>query len=715
MQSMTKLIRRLSVAIAFVFALTAIAGAQQPQSAQPPAEARELLRLLEDPTVRTWLQAEMASAEEPKSTRETAEESLVGAVSGRLAEVRAHVAGLLAAVPRIPAETSNAATRTSAELSGWSPLTLLLMVLALAVVGIVCEAIFSRLTVGPRRTLTEAPTSEPRSSAFVQALRFAFGLGQVISFAIGSIGAFLLFRWPAPLEKAVLALLVAVLVIRITYALGVFLLAPPNRGLPIQRQDVRLLPMSDLAAAFWQRRLLAFVGYFTVGYAIVSLMPSYGFSPQVRFIAAYTLGIGLLAIAIETTWRRPHASGDGDAGQVRRSRAFDWAVTAYLCLLWLVWVVGGPRPFWIGVYIGFLATAMRLVGKVARGIAGRSVTDSGVASVRAVAIERGARAGFLVVAALWLAYVSGIDFVSLGDETTLAMRLARGAAGAVVILLVADFVWQIARASIDRNLSAAADAEGLDAQELARRGRLRTLLPIFRNVLFIVVAVTAILMALSALGVQIGPLIAGAGVVGVAIGFGAQTLVKDIISGVFYMLDDAFRVGEYIQSGSYKGTVESFSLRSVKLRHHRGPVFTVPFGELGAVQNMSRDWVIDKFMITVEYDTDLPKAKKIVKAVGAQLKEDPELGPNILETVKMQGVEQFGEYGIQLRFKVMTKPGQVTTVRRAAYALIKKAFDENGIHFAFPTVQVAGGGEDAAPAAMQQVVENLKDKSVAAE
>ena len=111
------------------------------------------------------------------------------------------------------------------------------------------------------------------------------------------------------------------------------------------------------------------------------------------------------------------------------------------------------------------------------------------------------------------------------------------------------------------------------------------------------IAVLAGLMALSALGVEIGPLIAGAGVVGVAVGFGAQTLVKDVISGIFYLLDDAFRVGEYIQSGSYKGTVESFSLRSVKLRHHRGPVYTVPFGELGAVQNMSRDWVIDKFQI----------------------------------------------------------------------------------------------------------------------
>ena len=119
--------------------------------------------------------------------------------------------------------------------------------------------------------------------------------------------------------------------------------------------------------------------------------------------------------------------------------------------------------------------------------------------------------------------------------------------------------------------------------------------------LFATIVIITLLMALSSLGIEIGPLIAGAGVVGVAIGFGAQTLVKDVIAGMFYLLDDAFRVGEYIQSGSYKGTVESFSLRSVKLRHHRGDLFTVPFGELGAVQNMSRDWVIDKFTINVDY------------------------------------------------------------------------------------------------------------------
>jgi moderate conductance mechanosensitive channel len=229
--------------------------------------------------------------------------------------------------------------------------------------------------------------------------------------------------------------------------------------------------------------------------------------------------------------------------------------------------------------------------------------------------------------------------------------------------------------------------------------RLRTLLPILRNFLAVFIAVVAGMMVLSGLGVAVGPLIAGAGVFGVAIGFGSQTLVKDILSGVFYMMDDAFRVGEYIQSGSYMGTVESFSIRSVKLRHHRGPVFTVPFGSLGAVQNMSRDWVIDKFMINVSYDADVAKVKKVVKGIGAELLEDPELGPMIIETVKMKGVEQFGDYGITLSFAMTTKPGHQTQIRRRAQAMIKEAFDANGIHFASPTVQVAGDDTQSTAAA----------------
>jgi moderate conductance mechanosensitive channel len=167
----------------------------------------------------------------------------------------------------------------------------------------------------------------------------------------------------------------------------------------------------------------------------------------------------------------------------------------------------------------------------------------------------------------------------------------------------------------------------------------------------------------------------------------------------------AFRVGEYIQAGRYKGTVEGFSIRSVKLRHHRGPAFTVPFSLLGAVENMSRDWVIDKIAIGVTYDSDLTLAKKLIKQIGLDLAKDPEFAPLIIEPLKMQGVDELGDYAVQIRAKMMTLPGENFVIRRQAYAMIKKAFDENGIKFAFPTVQVAGEATPATAAIAQQALE----------
>jgi small-conductance mechanosensitive channel len=233
-----------------------------------------------------------------------------------------------------------------------------------------------------------------------------------------------------------------------------------------------------------------------------------------------------------------------------------------------------------------------------------------------------------------------------------------------------------------------------------------------RSVLFAVLLVIAGTMALAALGVEVGPLIAGAGVVGIAIGFGAQTLVRDILSGFFFLLDDAFRIGEYIESGDIRGTVEAFSLRSMKLRHHRGALHTLPFGALDKITNYSRDWVIDKMTLGVSYTTDLDKVKAIIKKIGKELAADPEFAPHILETLKMQGVEQFGDFAIQIRLKMMTRPGEQFVIRRRAYALIKKAFAANGIEFAFPTVTVAGGGE-ATPAVAQRALDLVQPAAVA--
>lgn len=226
-----------------------------------------------------------------------------------------------------------------------------------------------------------------------------------------------------------------------------------------------------------------------------------------------------------------------------------------------------------------------------------------------------------------------------------------------------------------------------------------------RNILMIALATLAGLTALSALGVQVGPLLAGAGVVGVAIGFGAQTLVRDVISGIFFLFDDAFRVGEYIESGNLRGTVESFSLRSIKLRHHRGPLHTVPFGDLKAITNHSRDWVIDKLQVGVTYDTDLDHVKRIIKQVSREIMTDPEVAAVVLEPLKSQGVARMGDFAIEIRMKFKAKPGEQFIVRRAVYHAIKKAFDANGIQFAFPTVTVAGraASEDGEAAAARLV------------
>ncbi len=191
---------------------------------------------------------------------------------------------------------------------------------------------------------------------------------------------------------------------------------------------------------------------------------------------------------------------------------------------------------------------------MAQVLADRKQLTGGLGVLLNVTIVRGARALVIAAAVAWLAYVWRFSAAALVGSQ-IGTIVVNGLLNAIVVLLVADLLWQASKALIAYRMDLAEHAAGT-ADEVARGGRLRTLLPIFRNALAVFIGVVAVLTILSGLGVQIAPLIAGAGIFGVAIGFGSQTLVKDVLSGVFYMLDDAFRVGEYIQSGNYKGTVE---------------------------------------------------------------------------------------------------------------------------------------------------------------
>jgi small-conductance mechanosensitive channel len=320
------------------------------------------------------------------------------------------------------------------------------------------------------------------------------------------------------------------------------------------------------------------------------------------------------------------------------------------------------------------------------------------------ALHRLSDAFLWILGGAWLAETWGLDLVEPAPGS-LAQLFLRPIFEAAATIVAAWILWTVISAIIDEKMPRALGPGEEDQVVPGSASRLRTLLPLLRHAVLIVIVVVGIIAALERLGFNIGPLLAGLGVIGIAIGFGAQNLVRDVISGVFFLMEDAFRVGEYIQSGNYKGTVEGFSIRSIRLRHHRGPVYTVPFGLLGAIQNQSRDWVIDKLTVGITYDSDLDRARKLIKQIGLDLANDPEFAPLILEPLKMQGVEQLGDFAVQIRLKIMTLPGEQFVIRRKAYAMIKKAFDENGIRFAFPTVQVAGEGEPATAAAAQHALE----------
>ena len=573
------------------------------------------------------------------------EASLSGFVDARLHAWTDHVQGLVTALPGLPAEFAVAAARFEDGLSGRGLAEVGLLLLAFVGVGVAAELLFAWAT---RRATTRIETTPPATANDrIRAVltRLMLGLARVLCFAVGSIGGFLAFSWPPQLRRVVLGYLMAVLALRVMLAVGRCLFAP-------DREQLRVVPMSDSAAAFWQRWSAAFVGWYAFGYVTIELLRQLGMSVPATQILAYLLGLGLLLIVLRMLWR--------SAAPARRVGRI--VATALVVAIWVAWVVGAKIAMWVLIVGATLRAAIpvthRAVQHLFRPAEGESATP---VSIWAVVVDRGVRL-LLIVAGIWvLAWALGLDLVEIAGRDTPVTRLLNGAAHAVVILLVADLLWQLVRTVIDRQLEESAPAAGghgddhgpqLSPDEARRRGRIRTLLPILRIVLLVVLAVMAILMALSDLGVQIAPLIAGAGVVGVAIGFGSQTLVKDIISGMFYLLDDAFRVGEYIVSGNYRGTVEGFSLRSIRLRHHRGPIFTVPFGMLGAVQNLSRDWVIDKITVGVTYDTDLDLVKKVVKQVSKEIMADPILAKGIIEPLKSQGVAAMGDFAIQVTDEV---------------------------------------------------------------
>ncbi len=712
------------VAMVLLFAGPALA---QDVATPPVDKLREISRLLADPAVTNWLNAAETGPGKAEDTSPAGAAPMMietGYVAEKLGMIQNRIDTAMQGSMELGPGAHTAMTRLEAEVTSRGPLRLLIQLLLIPILAIGFERLFNRLSARHWRRHATEPQADPVGVVPIG----LHACGQAISFAVGALLPLAIVAWPPLLQRTALILAIAAIIIRFGGLLGAYIVwlieQPIDRTPPAEAESIsegagavaEMPPVVPEGAVtveaapdlvgepvaqpspgitpervrYWLSRFLRALRFFVIGWIVLELMRVFGFSRGSMLLVMFAFDFGLFAIAIEAIWSRPRRPDQVDTAR----KIWSWLATVAVILLLVVWLAGLHLLFAAGVVALLLPPLLRLTtAVVARLHGGTEIIRP--TSMRFVIGERGMRALVIILCAWWIAAVAGIDAVGMmGADDTLISRVAHAATQALAVLLVADIAWQFLKAEIAVRMADNPADRRLTDDERGRNARIRTLLPILRNILAITLGIVAVMMVLTSLGVDIGPLIAGAGVAGVAIGFGAQTIVKDLISGIFYLWDDAFRIGEYIETGKYKGVVESFSLRSVKLRHHRGPLTTVPFGELGAVQNMSRDWSVIKFNLSVTYDTDLEKLRKVIKRIGTETAEKPEYKDILLEPLKMKGVSDFGEYAIVVRVGFTTKPGEQFMIRREIMNRIKLDFKANGIQFASPTVHVGGGSGD---------------------
>lgn len=302
-----------------------------------------------------------------------------------------------------------------------------------------------------------------------------------------------------------------------------------------------------------------------------------------------------------------------------------------------------------------------------------------------------------VISRIW-----GLDLTTMGSNnigTDTIVKLI----DFIGLIAIGYLVWEVATLMLNKKLASetSGSGEGEEGMPSGNEGgvggsRLSTVLPLVIWFVQTIIIVMTLLVSLGNVGIDTTPLLAGAGIVGLAIGFGAQKLVGDIVSGLFFLIDDAFRAGEYVNIEGTVGTVERISLRAMQLRHHRGAIHTIPYGEIPKITNYSRDWTIMKLTFTVPFETDLIKVKRIFKKIGADLLEHPEFAGDFISPFKSQGVINVDDVGIVIRGKFMVKPGKQFMIRKEIFQRIQRDFDEHGIQFARKEVRVKVDGHTEA-------------------
>jgi small conductance mechanosensitive channel len=377
--------------------------------------------------------------------------------------------------------------------------------------------------------------------------------------------------------------------------------------------------------------------------------------------------------------------------QLRRRMADLWHVLAilYVVVVYLVWVIGMPGGFAYVTRATLLTALTIFLAITAASFSARMINKAFSLSTELKArlpglearvnrylpavksILRGVIAAIAGLAVLQAWGLDVLQWLSEPAGRALVSRLA--SIGAIVLMAIVG--WEALSAGIERYLA---------SEDASQSQRARTLLPLIRKVILVALTVVVGLTVLSELGINIAPLLAGAGVVGLAVGFGAQTLVRDIITGLFILIEDTISVGDYVTLAGHGGTVEALSIRSIRMRDPSGTVHTIPFSDVTTVINYTREFAFAVLEIGVAYKEDVDRVTQVIEEVGQELRQDPDQQVHILEDLQVQGLDRFDDSAVVIKARIKTAPGMQWAIRRAFNRLLKRRFDAEGIEIPFP-------------------------------
>ncbi|MBN9564121.1 MAG: mechanosensitive ion channel [Alphaproteobacteria bacterium] len=483
------------------------------------------------------------------------------------------------------------------------------------------------------------------------------------------------------------------------------------------RARLRLVLLSNPAAQYvmrWLRRLIG-VAVFGIALADAGLLPGLSQEAHDAVLKAVGLVLHVMLIVIVLEKRaavarrlRAPPGAKGFIAAVRNGFAVTWHWIAlfYLVAAWLVWAVELPNGFTRLLHFAVTTAVVLLVGRlvliVVLGTLDRLTrprpelaSDPLIGTRLRLYLPILRRVLTVLVyglVLLELLQVWGLGTVSWLTDSISGRRVLSACGSVALTILLAFIAWEAASIAIERHLARLAGE-----QQAARSARLRTLLPLLRTALLITLLVIVALMVLSDLGINIAPLLAGAGVVGIAIGFGSQKLVQDVITGLFLLLENAVQVGDVVTVAGLGGSVEHLSIRSIRLRAEDGSVHVIPFSSVTTVTNMTRDFGYAVIEASVSYNDEYDDVVTVLRDIVKEMREEPRWASEIRDDLEVMGLEKFADSSILIKARIRCGPFGRWSIRREFNRRMKLRFDEHGIEIPYPHQQLVMA-PSAAPA-----------------